>query len=128
MGGRESNLGSQTASQNDLETPLMTLPFSKRDDNLVSLRVQRETTPERPALFATKAATKKENTRIVIPRDEIKDENKTMFTTKVAGKEEKSETTIATKAPGKLINFNMTRTKEKLSNISNLLYKKTELD
>ena len=128
MGGRESNLESFTGSQNDLDTPLMNLPFSKRDENLVSLRVQRETTPERPALFATKAATKKENTRIVIPRDEIKDENKTMFTTKVAGKEEKSETTIATKAPGKLINFNMTRTKEKLSNISNLLYKKTELD
>ena len=128
MGGRESNLGSQTGSQNDLDAPLMTLPFAKRDDDLVSLRVQRETTPERPALFATKAATKKENTRIVIPRDEIKDENKTMFTTKVAGKEEKSETTIATKAPGKLINFNMSRTKEKLSNISNLLYKKTELD
>ncbi len=39
MGGRESNLGSQTGSQNDLDTPIMTLPFSKRDDNLLSLRV-----------------------------------------------------------------------------------------
>jgi len=111
MGGRESNLGSQTGSQNDLDTPLITLPFSKRDENLVSLRVQKETTPERPVLFATKAASKKENTTIATPRDDIKDENKTMFITKVAGKEEKSETTVATKAPGKVINFNMTRTK-----------------
>jgi len=102
----------------------MTLPFSRRDDNLQSLRVQRETTPERPALFTTKVATKKEN----LLRGEDKDENKTMFTSKVAGKEDKSETTISTKPAGKVLNFNMTRTKEKLSNISNLLYKKTELD
>ncbi len=62
------------------------------------------------------------------PKAVMKDENKSMFTTKVAAKEEKSENMIATKAPGKIINFNMTRTKERLSNISNLLYKKPELD
>jgi len=73
-------------------------------------------------LFTTKVATKKEN----LLRGEDRDENKTMFTSKVAGKEEKSDTT--TKPAGKVLNFNMTRTKEKLSNISNLLYKKTELD
>jgi hypothetical protein len=80
-------------------------------------------TPEKPSLFVTKAAAKKENTSVATPKTVMKDEIKSMFNTKVAAKEEKSENMIVTKAPGKVINFNMTRTKERLSNISNLFYK-----
>lgn len=87
----------------------MNLPFSRREDNLLSLRVKKEVTPEKP-LF--KAAAKKENAVV----------------TKEVVKEDRTENTVAAKAPGKVINFNMTRTKEKLSNISNLLYKKPEFD
>lgn len=55
----------------------------------------------------------------------IYDENKSMFTTKISAKEEKSENMITPKAPGKVINFIAPRTKDKLKNISNLPDKKT---